>query len=316
MPPRFCPTGTFALSLVGAAPSHPHRLRTHLFQCGLDVGEGNRSESRVPPRMRARVRKDDMADAVPVNHPHRLPLKGARNVRDLGGYAFTTEDGHMGRTAFGVFVRGDSLTGLLPSDFKTLERYGVRTVIDVRSSFELRHWPDPFSHAGHPGVRYVSIPMLDQLNSSGLRGQIPRRMSDVYQHLLDDDAESLRCVMEELDHAGCTLFHCRAGKDRTGVIAMLLLGLAGVDDGDIVADYAASGSCMTTTMHLQRAAVAVFMRRHVPRSLFVAYPAEMERTLAHLHERYGTVRRYLEGRVGCAPALLDRLAARLRGLGA
>ena len=155
--------------------------------------------------------------------------------------------------------------------------------------------------------------MLDQLNSSGLRGQVPRRMSDVYLQLLDNDAESFRLVMGALDGPGCALFHCRAGKDRTGVIAMLLLGLAGVDDAQIVADYAATGEYMSFSMHAQRVFVAVVLRRRVPRSLFVAQPAEMERTLSHLHERYGTARAYLQDYAGCKPALLDRLAARLRG---
>lgn len=75
------------------------------------------------------------------------------------------------------------------------------------------------------------------------RNALPDRMLMVYKSLLDNDAPSIRCVMEAIDECGaggCTLFHCRAGKDRTGVIAMLLLGLAGVSDEDIVADYAAT----------------------------------------------------------------------------
>lgn len=245
--------------------------------------------------------------------PYILPLKGARNVRDLGGYRFVAEDGRRGATAYGCFVRGASLRGLRPSDFGALERYGLTCVIDVRSNFELRHWPDPYARRPRAGVDYIHIPMLDQLNSTGLRGQLPACMFDVYRQLLDDDAQSIRRVFEALDHPGCVLFHCRAGKDRTGVIAMLLLGLAGVDDAQIVEDYAATGEYMSLGMHLQRAFVAVALRRRVPRSLFVAQPVEMERTLAHLHARYGSARSYLHDYAGCDAALLDRVAARLRG---
>lgn len=158
------------------------------------------------------------------------------------------EGGQTGSTAHGAFLRGDALGGLRSQDFARLDRYGLSRVIDVRSSFEVRHWPDPYApgrRGARQNVEYIHIPMLDQLNSSGLRGQVPRRMSDVYLRLLDNDAESFRLVMEALDGPGCALFHCRAGKDRTGVIAMLLLGLAGVDDAQIVADYAATGEYMS-----------------------------------------------------------------------
>ena len=259
------------------------------------------------------------AGAKVVDLNRTLELKGARNVRDLGGYPYGTEEGATGTTAFGAFLRAGSLSGLRGADFARLERYGLRRVIDVRSSFETRHWPDPFAGKGHPNVGYVHIPMLDQLNSSGMRGQIPVRMSDVYLQLLDDDADSFRCVFEALDlddEPGCVLFHCRAGKDRTGVIAMLLLELAGVSDEGIVRDYAATGSAMTPSMWVQRALVTIILRKRVPRSLFVAHAEEMERTLEHLHERYGTARAYLEAYAGVAPDVLDRLAARLRGQGA
>lgn len=243
----------------------------------------------------------------------QLPLKGARNVRDLGGYPFTREDGAAGVTARGVFLRSGSLAGMRKGDFAALEAYGVRRVIDVRSSFELRHWPDPYAKGGHPGVDYISIPMLDQLNSSGFAGTLPKCMYDVYRELLDDDPGDFRRVMEALDGPGCSLFHCRAGKDRTGVIAMLLLGMAGVADERIVADYAATQRYMGRGLRAQRIGVSILLRKKVPRCLFESSPIEMQRTLAHLHKRYGTARGYLEGYAGCEPGLLDRLTARLRG---
>ena len=247
-----------------------------------------------------------------------IQLAGARNVRDLGGYPYLAENGARGVTACGAFLRGGSLGGLRRGDFTVLERYGLRRVIDVRSSFETRHWPDPFARDGHPWAEYVHIPMLDQLNSSGMRGQIPACMHDVYRQLLDDDAANLRRVFEALDlqdEPGCVLFHCRAGKDRTGVIAMLLLGLAGVSDEDIVRDYEATGSAMTPSMWVQRVLATIIFRKRLPRSLFIAHAEEIERTIAHLHERYGTARAYLEGYAGVAPEVLDRIASRLRGDG-
>lgn len=242
-----------------------------------------------------------------------LPLKGAHNVRDLGGYPFMDQAGARGTTAFGVFLRSGTLGGLTLGDREALRCYGLRRVIDLRSNFELKHWSDPYAKRPEEGVSYTHIPMLDQLNSSGFRGALPACMFDVYQSLLDNDASSIRAVMESLDGPGCSLFHCRAGKDRTGVIAMLLLGLAGVDDAHIIADYAATQRYMGHGLRAQRIGVTILLRRRVPRCLFESAPVEMERTLAHLHERYGSARGYLLRHAGCSPELLDRITGRLRG---
>ena len=127
----------------------------------------------------------------------------------------------------------------------------------------------------------------------------------MYRSLLDESADSLRRVIEALDGDGCSLFHCRAGKDRTGVIAMLLLNLAGVDDEYIVADYAVTQRYMGRGLRAQRAGVSVLLLKKVPRCLFESAPEEME--------RYGSARSYLEGVAGCSPDLLDRIAGRLQG---
>lgn len=244
-----------------------------------------------------------------------LPLRGARNVRDLGGYPYVDERGHAGRTAHGVFLRGAALGRLRRSDVDILRRRGLRLVIDIRSSFELRHWQDPFADGKVAGIDYIHIPMMDQLNSNGFQGLLPASMFDVYRDLLDEEPEDFKTLLEAADARsdGCTLFHCRAGKDRTGVVAMLLLELAGVDGAHIVADYAATQRYMGRGLRAQRIAVSLLLRKKVPSCLFEARPEEMERTLAYLHERYGGARRYLRSVAGCSDSLLDRTAARLRG---
>lgn len=242
-----------------------------------------------------------------------LPLKGAHNTRDLGGYAYRASDGRTGATQEGVFLRSGSLNRLTAADRALLRAYGLARVIDVRSSFEVDHWPDPYARDPEPGVAYTHVPMLDQLNSSGFRGALPACMFDVYRSLLDESADSIREVFEAFDGPGCSLFHCRAGKDRTGVIAMLLLGLAGVSDEDIVADYAATQGYMGRGLRAQRVVASVMIMKKVPRCLFESAPSEMERTLEHLHARYGTARAYLESAAGVDSALLDRIASRLQG---
>ena len=277
-----------------------------------DVTSGNR----MPPRG---VTAEELER---TGHPMQLPLVRVRNVRDLGGYPFTTEDGSTGHTAYGAFLRAPLLSKLRPDDYAYLHEYygeGLRRVVDLRSNFETSRWPDPFAD-GRDGVIYTHVPMLDQLNSGGFRDSLPDRMSTVYKSLLDNDGASIRKVMEALDGApsnpgapGTALFHCRAGKDRTGVIAMLLLGLAGVSDELILEDYAATQRFLGHGLRTQRIAVSILLRKAAPRCLFEAVPLEMEITLKHLHEHYGTARTYLLEHAGCSEALVDRLTLRLRG---
>ena len=96
----------------------------------------------------------------------QLPLARVRNVRDLGGYAYRAEDGSQGETAYGIFLRGPSLRKLTPGDYEYLQEYGegLKCVVDLRSDFEVGHWPDPYAR-GRDGVAYVHVQMLDQLNS-------------------------------------------------------------------------------------------------------------------------------------------------------
>ena len=254
---------------------------------------------------------------LPGARGQQLPLVRVRNVRDLGGYAYRAEDGTRGETAFGVFLRGPSLRRLAPQDFEALRTYGqgLRCVIDLRSDFEARHWPDPYAN-NRDGVRYVHIPMLDRLHAKGVRSAIPDRMSTVYKSLLDNDALSIREVMKVIDRYGsdgCTLFHCRVGKDRTGVIAMLLLGLAGVSDADILEDFAATQRYLGRGTGVQRVALSIVTLRRAPRSLFEAVPAEMELTLEYLHEQYGSARAYLEDYAQVPSSVLNRIARRLQG---
>ena len=253
---------------------------------------------------------------LPGARGRQLPLVRVRNVRDLGGYAYCAEDGSQGETAFGVFLRGPSLRRLGSRDFEVLRGYGqgLKCVVDLRSDFEARHWPDPYAN-GRDVVTYVHIPMLDRLHAKGVRDAIPDRMSMVYKSLLDNDAQSIHGVMEAIDRygsGGCTLFHCRGGKDRTGVIAMLLLGLAGVTDADIVEDFAATQRYIGRGAGVQRVALSIATLRRAPRSLFEAVPVEMEQTLDYLHERYGSARAYLEDCAQVPASVLDRIARRLR----
>lgn len=166
----------------------------------------------------------------------RLPLDGAFNVRELGGYP--TANG--GWTKYHRFLRSDGLSRLSEYDKKFLYNYGVRAVIDLRDGSEAQDAPDLSLGSG---VTYANIPLLS-FNAAQIK-QVEKQMDEntfsmenIYRHILENYEGIRQCFRFIAEApAGCVLFHCAVGKDRTGILAMLLLSLSGVDKWDIVANY-------------------------------------------------------------------------------
>ncbi len=164
-----------------------------------------------------------------------LPLKGSYNTRDLGGYP--AKGGST--TAFHSYLRSDSPVRLTQGDWDTLREYGVRCIIDLRASREAEEG----GYLPPSGIEYCNFPLLDHIHSDLLAGTaFPSSMEQMYRDLLDGSGETFVQVFEKMgEYAGqCVLFHCTAGKDRTGLVSMLLLSLAGVGKELIVADYCAT----------------------------------------------------------------------------
>lgn len=166
----------------------------------------------------------------------RLPLDGAFNVRELGGYP-TLNGNH---TKYRQFLRSDGLSRLSDNDVRFLRDYGVRAVIDLRDSSEVDQCPDVSLGSD---VAYVNIPLLEYnaAEAEALQlefGEETFSMEVVYRRILEHYQGVRACFrfIAEVPQ-GCVLFHCAMGKDRTGILAMLLLSLAGVDKWDVVADY-------------------------------------------------------------------------------
>ena len=228
-----------------------------------------------------------MEQTICVNAP--LALAGTRNTRELGGYP-----GACGRkTRRHAFLRSDGLSGLTDKDVQMLLDYGVCCVVDLRSESETAAAPSRLADV--PGVDYYSIPMLDEAASQGFTGGMPERMGDVYVKLLsgrgDAFARMIRIFAQHSD--GTVLFNCTAGKDRTGVTAMLLLLLAGVPCEIVVADYSVSEANMRDIFKRQKAWLKKTFGIIPPDAVFSSAPEELETALAYLAEHYGTAESYL-----------------------
>lgn len=233
-----------------------------------------------------------------------LPLAGTHNVRDLGGYPAAG-----GTTRWRRVLRADSLHKLDADGVAALIDEGLLTVIDLRQPQELDSHPNPF--ASHDGVRYHNVSLFERVIP-------PMDASDVllemYKLALSDRGEALRTILTAIAEAGdegAVLFHCTAGKDRTGIVAALLLSLAGVDSDTIKADYAMTAA-MIAPLNDELTAGAV-ARGADPASfqkLLAAEPATMAAFIAHIDDVHGGVEAYLAS-IGIGAEVQARLRARL-----
>ena len=233
----------------------------------------------------------------------RLQFPGLLNVRELGGHP--TRDGATTRRR--SLLRSDDLVQLTAEGVQALADYGVRTVIDLRWPAEVAARPHPLA-LSERNVRYHSVSLLagDELEWASLCGECSKEMWKCA--VLEHTRPQLKAVLEIIAGAAAEplLFHCVAGKDRTGLIAALLLALADVEPDAIAADYAAS-SAQLADAYMQR--YANLDRTEILEA--VRCPEEgVHNMLAYLAQ-YGGAAGYLRA-IGLRATTVERLRARLR----
>jgi protein-tyrosine phosphatase len=246
-----------------------------------------------------------------------VALEGCLNLRDLGGYE--TADGRRVRT--GCLYRSDELHALTDADLDVVARLGIRVVVDLRNEQERVRRPSRLP-AGVE-VRERTSPWsggeLRTTEELIVAGELPVRddesFTTVYIDLLERLAPELRTIIELATDAPDRplLFHCAAGKDRTGIAAAVMLGLLGVPDPVILDDYE-----LTSTYWGARRmeALADLMEEHAVgeeriRHFVEARRPVLEATLRHLHERWGGYEGYVSDRLAVAPDLPARLRSAL-----
>ena len=155
--------------------------------------------------------------------------RNALNLRDLGGIPL--QDG-KGKTPHGLYLRSGKLSALTPEECKKLcQEYHIACIIDLRTPIEAQEFPDPLPD----GVEYELISLLKDSAIPSFASMYEQIVTDEYSRgQLDLVVNHLRKNAAE---GKCTLFHCTAGKDRTGIVSMALLKSYGVADKDIIRDY-------------------------------------------------------------------------------
>jgi protein-tyrosine phosphatase len=161
---------------------------------------------------------------------------GCFNVRDLGG--LPTVDGR--RTSWGAIVRADGLVRLSTAGWDALWAHGVRTIVDLRNDDELVKMPDLAPRPA--GLITVHVPLDDSADTAFWEYCWSNELDGTslyYPLFLERKPERCAAALAAIARAepGGVAFHCGAGRDRTGLISLLLLALVGVEPETIVADY-------------------------------------------------------------------------------
>lgn len=222
----------------------------------------------------------------------------------------------------GVLVRSDNLASLTAAGRRAMIDYGITTVIDLRAASEVKGAPGPpfsdFQTTGAAasstelsqgdGPVYINLPLVDD-EVAFVLNEAPT-MPDRYRVMIDRRQPALGRIFDAIARAdGPLLFHCFAGKDRTGLVAAMLLSLAGVEPEAIGHDYAET-DVQLATRYAEWLAKAAPERLQGMRDELRCPPEWMLSTLDYLEQTWGGVDSYLEA-AGVAPEKIERLSAKL-----
>ncbi|GAA0597108.1 tyrosine-protein phosphatase [Streptomyces crystallinus] len=236
-----------------------------------------------------------------------IAFERLHNFRDLGGYR--TEDGLTVR--WGRLYRADSLGKLQGADWDRFLGLGIRTVVDLRYPWEIEgkgRVPE------HPSLVYRNLSIehrpYDQA-SLGADVETGRFLADRFLEVAHDGVEELREALRTIasPDSGPLVFHCASGKDRTGLLAALVLTLLGVPEDVIVEDFTLTGLATDRLIADWRAA---HPDREITWPGYGRAPAAIMRYfLTDLAERHGSVHTYARELLGADEELVASLRAGL-----
>jgi len=233
-----------------------------------------------------------------------LPLTGASNFRDLGGYV-----GQEGRPVkWRKIFRSDHLANLSAEDLQQIQSIGIKRSFDFRgvqeSQAQAYDWPDIQRHS-----LSIEPTVVQRLQAQHLTGK-PLTAADAldamqttYRDFVRVDSGRFAQLFEHLlDQPEPLLFHCTAGKDRTGLAAALVLYALGVSEADIWRDY-----LLTNQLYKRNSIGATSLAPDVLKIVWEVQESFLQASLEEIHARYGNVQNYLGQELNLTPAALLRL---------
>lgn len=238
----------------------------------------------------------------------RIELEGCFNFRDLGGYP--TADGR--RMRWRRLFRSDALHHLTERDIERLGgELGIGRVVDLRSTGEIQ--AEGRGRLASQPIHFHHLPLFDgEIPDEQKRSADELTLADRYLMMAEFAKGPIAKVIVTLAESEApAVYHCAAGKDRTGVISAVLLGVLGVPDEVIVADYAATREGLDAVVErLMQSDGYREMFAALPPDTLHAEPETMIELLARVRDEHGSMRAYLR-EAGVADATLDALAERV-----
>lgn len=244
----------------------------------------------------------------------RLPVKGAANVRDLGGYS-SQGGSRTGQVRYQKVIRSAGIQDLTPADQTLLAEYGVTKVVDFRSAKERSVAPD----AEILQAENIFLPIFpEQTSTSAAPGTLfeqiqagldaATQMRAVYRHFVEEEysRQAYRRFFEILlaneAPKASVLFHCTAGKDRTGFGAALILAGLEVDRQTILDNYLETNSNLTQTLQqmldqAQKEGAPNHLMAGI-KDLMAARTDYLEESYAAIQEHYGDINGFFHEGLG------------------
>lgn len=239
-----------------------------------------------------------------------VPLEAVHNFRDLGGYPA----GPGARVRTGAIYRADGLHRLTEGDLRVVASLGIGTVVDLRTHGELQE------HGTFPRDRFpVDFHHVPIIDATWQHMDLPEFDDDAdflhhaYTEMLADGRDKFRAAFEIVAGAGGpAVYHCAAGKDRTGLLSMMILGVLGVPRESIVEDFALTGAALARLRAWLAAThpEAIERMNAHPSHFFSSNPRAMERLLDDIEESHGGVAG-LVSEIGVRRQTVDALRARM-----
>ncbi|MEH7459911.1 tyrosine-protein phosphatase [Bacillus sp. JJ1127] len=246
----------------------------------------------------------------------KLPLQGAFNFRDLGGYE--TIDGR--RVKWGKLYRSEELAGLTEADINYLQQFGLKLICDYRTDFEVKHKPNP----SITGARQVCLPVMQdlakdlnineffQVGDLSVLGKPGEYLVNMNKDFVTGNEAFVHFLQLAQDPGNLPLVnHCTAGKDRTGFGSALLLLLLGVPEETVMQDYLLSNGFREKLNQKMLAFIGAKLQneesKEILGAMFEARAEYLQAAIDEINHKYGSIEVYAEKGLGLTKEQLDKM---------
>ena len=217
----------------------------------------------------------------------RLLLEGLDNARDLGG--FLTIEKKI--TKFNQYIRCEEMSSITENDIIFLKEYGIQHCIDLRSYQQIERNPSPLAKIS--GIEYHVVnadTSFSERNEKIMQMDsfIPEIWSDILFDVLDEQSVWVGKTMQLFANCnGGVIFNCNSGRNRSNLIALIIMAIAKVPFKDIIAEYS------TNSYYLQKAYFKWYLKESHPLSFYETPPFVLENVIQRILQKYESFDKYL-----------------------